>query len=115
MSPLFAELYLDEDVDVTVGRLLHARGFKAIATRDAAQLGATDEEQLLYATGHEFVLVTHNRGDFEELHRRWSAVGREHSGLIILARNRAPVLVATLSRLLDRVSADEFKGQILYG
>lgn len=52
MSGLFIELYLDEDVSVLVAELLKARGFAAMTTRDAAQLGKNDIEQFDYAVNH---------------------------------------------------------------
>jgi len=46
---LFVELYLDEDVDVLVARLLRAHGFVAVTCRDAGQLNRSDESQFDYA------------------------------------------------------------------
>ena len=71
-------VYLDEDVSVVVANMLEARGFSVLTTRDAVRLGATDIEQLEYAARHGKTLVTHNRVDFEELHRRYLAKGREN-------------------------------------
>jgi hypothetical protein len=39
MNRLFIELYLDEDVDVFIADLVRARGFKAITTQEAGQIG----------------------------------------------------------------------------
>ena len=115
MTRLFAEVYLDEDVSVVVADMLKARGFSVMATRDAGRLGATDIEQLEYAARHGKTLVTHNRVDFEELHRLYLAQGRENWGIIVLGRHRPAILTASLLKLLNRFTADEFRNQLFYG
>ena len=115
MTRLFAEVYLDEDVSVVVADMLEARGFSVVTTRDAGRLGATDIEQLEYATRHGKTLVTHNRVDFEELHRRYLSKGRKTWGIIVLGRQRPGMLVANLSKLLNRFTADEIRNQLFYG
>lgn len=70
---VFIELYLDEDVDVLVADLLRARGFVAVTTRDAGQLGSSDQEQLAYAASQAKTFLTHNRADFEALARAYTA------------------------------------------
>ncbi len=49
MSRVFIDIDLDEDVDVLVADLLRARGFIAVTTRDAGNLGTSDSNQLSYA------------------------------------------------------------------
>ena len=115
MTRLFSEFYLDEDVSVVVADMLEARGFSVLTTRDAGRLGATDIEQLEYAARHGRAFVTHNRADFEELHNLYIAEGRENWGIIVLSRQRPGVLVASLLKLLNRFTADEFRNQLFYG
>jgi hypothetical protein len=80
LSQIFIELYLDEDVDVLIAELLRGRGFSVTNTRDAGQLGCTDDEQLAYAARERKTLVTHNRAHFEALAREylstWTKGGR---------------------------------------
>lgn len=114
MTSLFAQVYLDEEVSVAVAEMLKARGFQAVTTRDAGGLGAMDEDQLHYAVSHQMALLTHNRADFEALHRRYLVADREHWGLIIAARRRPPLLVAHLLRLLNRLTVDEIRNQLFY-
>ena len=75
MNRVFAEVYLDEDVDVVIADMLKARGFEAVTARDAGRLGATDIEQLAYAAGQQMVLLSHNRVDFEALQRQYLEEG----------------------------------------
>lgn len=111
---LFAELYLDEDVDVLVARLLRARAFTVRTTLEAGRLGATDEEQLAYASAHGLVMLTHNGRDFENLHRQWESETRNHCGILIATRRSPYELAQRLLKLLNQLSADEFHNQLFY-
>lgn len=86
MTRLFSEVYLDEDVSVLVASLLVARGFKALTTRYAGQLGQSDRAQLDYAASHGMLFLTHNRADFEALHRQYLAASKAHWGIVIASR-----------------------------
>ena len=107
-------LYLDEDVSVVVAAILRARGFEVVTARDIGQLGLSDSEQLAYAAQAGRVLLTHNRVDFDRLHRECLEGGRSHQGIII-ARRRAPrEIAARVGRLLSRLPPDSRKNQLLY-
>jgi hypothetical protein len=111
---LFARIYLDEDVDVLVAELLRARGFSADTTQEAGCTGQTNREQLAHAVEHERALLPHNRPDFETLHREYVGEERAHHGIILANRRPPHQLTARLLRLLDQLTADELKNQILY-
>ncbi len=109
-----AAIYLDEDVSVVVAAILRSRGFDAVTARDIGALGRSDIEQLTSAVQSDRVLLTHNRVDFERLHREWIELGKSHAGIIV-ARRRLPVqLAARVGRLLERLTADDLKDQLLY-
>jgi predicted nuclease of predicted toxin-antitoxin system len=114
VSPIFIELYLDEDVDVLIAELLRGRGFSVTNTRDAGQLGCTDDEQLAYAAREQKTLVTHNRAHFEALAREYLAEGRSHAGIILAGRNLPYEIVRRLLLILNHVTADEMKDQVRY-
>lgn len=114
MQQLFIELYLDEDVDVLLAQLVRARGFSAATTQEAGRLGATDEQQLIYAASQHWALLTHNRADFESLHQAFVASSREHSGIIIAARRSPYEIVRRLLLILNQVTADEMQNQLRY-
>ena len=78
-------LYLDYDVDVSRAVRLQSRGHEVLTTRDARNMEASDEQQLIVATTEERVFLTHNRRDFRRLHRHWIEAGRSHAGIIISA------------------------------
>ena len=111
---LFIELYLDEDVSTLVADLLRARGFSAITTLEAGQLGNTDVAQLNYAVSNHKVLLTHNRGDFEALARDCYKSGRTHFGIIIAVRRTPHEIVRRLLLILNNTTADEMENVLRY-
>jgi len=110
----FIELYLDEDVDVLVAELVHARGFSVTTTRDAGRLGNTDAEQLAFAAREQKALVTHNRRHFEALARAYLAEGRPHSGIILATRHPSYEIARRLLVILNNVTAAEMRYQVRY-
>ncbi|NJL62505.1 MAG: DUF5615 family PIN-like protein [Methylacidiphilales bacterium] len=114
MSSLFIRLYLDEDVSVLVADLLNARGFDALTVRDAKQLQASDEEQLLYAVNQQRALVTHNRSDFEALIQSYFSTGQKHYGVILAIRRSPQEIAQRLLAILNQVTADEMENQVRY-
>lgn len=111
---VFAELYLDEDVDVLIAELLKARGFSAVTTRDAKLLSADDEQQLAYAVSEGKTFLTHNRADFEALVQQYFESGDHHYGVIIATRHPVYEVVRRLLIILNQVTADEMENQVRY-
>ncbi len=107
-------LYCDEDVSVVLAAMLRARGFAVTTARDADRLGRSDEEQLTLAVRDGSAFLTHNRVDFERLHRLWLESGRDHAGIVI-ARRRLPAgLAARVGRLFARLAREDFSNQLFY-
>ena len=73
-----------------------------------------DSEQLAYAVERGSCMVTHNREDFQELHLQYIAESRDHAGIIIAVRRRPYEVARRLVLLLDRITADEMRNQLLY-
>jgi predicted nuclease of predicted toxin-antitoxin system len=90
-------VYLDEDVDVMLARLLVARGFDCQTASELGHLGWSDEQHLENAEAAERVIITHNRVDFELLARQWWTQSREHAGMVLAVRR------AHTSALLHRI------------
>ena len=105
---------MDEDVDLLIADLVAARGFAAVTAREARQLRRSDAEQLDYAVARSMCIVTHNRRHFEELHFQYMAAGHAHAGIITAFRKRPYQIVDRLSYLLETITADEMRNQLLY-
>ena len=107
-------LYLDEDVSVVVAAILRARGFDVATARDAVQLGRSDSAQLDFAATAGRTFFTHNRVDFERLHREWLTGQRAHAGIIIARRRLPRELAARVGQLLTRLAPEDLKNQLFY-
>ena len=109
-----APLYVDEDVSVVLAAILKARGIEAVTARDSAKLGLADADQLAFAAAAGRVLLTHNRVDFERLHKEWLGSGRPHAGILIARRRSPPELAARVGRLLSRITAENLRNQLFF-
>lgn len=114
MSPIFIELYLDEDVSVLIADLLRARGFSASTTVEAGNRGFSDREQLEYAIAQRRTLLTHNRADFEKLAKEFFSEQRTHGGIIIAVRRLPGDITSRLLAILNSMTHDEIQNQVLY-
>lgn len=92
-----------------VAELIRARGFVALTTPEAGQVGVSDAAQLEYAVSRGKALLTHNRADFEALARQYFSTGRTHYGIIIAVR-RPPYDIVRRRLVKNRQeTADEMK------
>ena len=111
---LFADLYLDEDVSVLVAALLRGRGLDAVTAVAEDMLGLDDSAQLAHAAAIGRCVVTHNRVHFELLHRQYLASGRDHAGIVVATRRAPHEIASRIVMLLNTLTADEIRNQLLY-
>jgi predicted nuclease of predicted toxin-antitoxin system len=107
---LFIFLYTDEDVTNRLAPLLREQGYEALSSAEAGNDGLTDAEQLAFATGQGWAILTYNLGDFSDLDCIWSTAGREHAGIVVsqqFSRNELGEFLRQVSNLLEAVSAQE--------
>jgi hypothetical protein len=76
--------YLDECVDVALAQTLRHRGFSVTLARDHGPVAASDEQQLAYATGRGWTILSHNARHFQRWHRTFLEQGRPHGGIILI-------------------------------
>ncbi len=85
-----AAFFLDHNVSSHLLHALRSAGHSAVAVRDRFDPRATDELILLHAAEHKWILVTHNRKDFELLHYAWTrwtnawGTSEQHAGILLL-------------------------------
>jgi hypothetical protein len=90
-----ADFYLDHDVSIHVAPELRALGHLVVTSRARGQESAPDPQQLLTATDNGWILVSHNRKDFELLDDAWHiwaarwAITESHAGILILPHGPA--------------------------
>lgn len=117
---LYLVPYFDEDFDLNVMDALKAQGYQVHCARDegftTAQLKRTvgDTEQLAYAVSRAWTVVTFNRGDFANLHTEYLTKGWEHNGIVVSLQVETGRAVRALLNLLDQVSVDQVRNQLLY-
>lgn len=117
---LYLVPYFDEDFDLRVMTALRERGYEVHCARDEGMNDATlarkvtDAEQLAFAVHHGWTLVSFNRGDFARLHTEYISRGWEHAGIVLSLQVGTGRVLRGLANLLDRVSADEVRNQLLY-
>jgi len=89
-SPEVAAFFLDHNVSTHLLDALRSAGHTAVAVRNRFDPRATDEFVLLHAAEHGWILVTHNRKDFELLHLAWTrwtnawGTSEQHAGILLL-------------------------------
>jgi predicted nuclease of predicted toxin-antitoxin system len=111
---LFIKLYLDEDVSVILAHVLRSRGYSMLTTAETRNLGASDVEQLEFASTNGLAILTHNRRDFDALAVQWSTSGRSHAGILMATRHPVGELARRMLRILDDTTGDELRNLVLY-
>ncbi len=82
-------LSFDQNVSHVTAKLLRESGYAVTTADDAELAAATDERHLLFAAQQQWLLVTHNRKDFQLLHDAWVLWSRawgitpEHPGILV--------------------------------
>ena len=91
-------VYLGECVDVALADALQQRGFAVTLARDHGPTGASDEQQIAYATQRDWAILSHNARHFQRWHRTFIEQRRPHGGIILLPET------GPLSRLAVRAA-----------
>ena len=110
----FIRLYMDEDVHRGVAVALRLRDFDVVSAHEAGRWGMSDEEQLGYAAAQGRTLFSFNATDYLRLHREWMEASRAHRGIILSKQLPVGEVARRLLQLLNRVTADEVRGQCFW-
>jgi hypothetical protein len=114
-SAVVARLHFDEDADLRLARELRRRGYDVSTTPDAGLRGCSDVEQLAYAATQGRVLVTHNITHFPDIYNEWWEQGREHAGIIVIARRPSVgEMLGKIETLLNRYTAQDLRNLLFF-
>jgi hypothetical protein len=85
-----ASLYADEDFDYLTVESLRRLGYDMVTVQEAGRRGGSDAQVLADATADGRAVLTHNRWDFERLHRQDPA----DAGILSCTRDDDPDALA---------------------
>ena len=104
---LFIAIYLDADIDVKLAGAIRDEGFDAISAREIGNDFLLDADQLEFAVREQRMVLTHNFGDFADLHGKYLDEGKMHYGIVVAEQISIGVLLRRCLNMLDKLSADE--------
>ena len=76
-------------------------------------LSASDAEQLACATNNHRVIITQDREDYAGLHADWLEFGRDHAGIILVARIDR-IGPGEVARRVSLMASEDFINRIAY-
>ena len=85
-----------------------------MTTQEAGNKGLKDNKQLEFASNQEMSILTHDRADYEQLAQDYFTNNKNHNGIIIVFPHPPQVIAERLLRILNDLTADEMKNQIIY-
>ncbi|MBL8827471.1 MAG: DUF5615 family PIN-like protein [Planctomycetaceae bacterium] len=103
--------HLDEHVNSAIARGLLLRGIDVSTSVGAGLLGASDQEQFVYAMGEQRVIYT-NDCDFHQLARS----GVHHAGIVYSPRHSASVgqVIRYLCFLHETLTSEDMIDRVEY-
>lgn len=105
----------DEDSHLAIAEALRHRGWEALTVGDTRLYGASDEQQLTFASEHGYSIFTYNQGDFVQLHSQWIEQGRAHAGILIGTQAADPGrMIRALLTFLSLHEAAEIENTLVF-
>jgi uncharacterized protein DUF5615 len=84
-------IYLDDDsVSAVLIRLLIQSGHDVQTPANAGLVGDDDSVHLIHAVVEDRVMLSHNHGDFQNLHNLVAQTGGVHPGIFMVRRENNP-------------------------
>ncbi|HEO66162.1 MAG TPA: hypothetical protein ENI73_09890 [Spirochaetes bacterium] len=100
--------YLDQNVAYAIAEGLRRRDVDTLTAQEVGKCGASDEEQIVFATSKTRVLFTHDE-DFLKLH----SAGYLHSGLVYIKQGASiGNMIRGLMMIYDMFSAEEMDNHL---
>lgn len=75
-------------------------------------MGASDPEQIKFASEKGRAFLTHNKRDFIILHKAYMEQGKAHSGIIVADQNKIGPLLRMVLKLCHALSAEEMNNRL---
>jgi predicted nuclease of predicted toxin-antitoxin system len=102
--------HLDESVNPAIAEGLRLRGIDCTTSREAGLLGASDPEQLAFATSQQRTLVTTD-DDFLALASR-----HPHAGILYWHQERRSIgeVIRRIVRLWEQSTSEAIRNQVMF-
>jgi predicted nuclease of predicted toxin-antitoxin system len=102
--------HLDESVNLAIAEGLRRRDIDCTTAREVGLLGASDAEQLAFATAHQRILVTTDE-DFLAMAPR-----QPHAGIIYWHQERRSIgeVIRRLVRLWEQYTSEALHNQVMF-
>ena len=110
-------LYIDEDAMArALVQGLRARDTNVLTAFEANMTGRNDADQLAFSTEQNRVIYTFNVGDFCRLHAEYMARGDQHTGIIVVPRQRYSIgeQMRALLGLINARTAEEMTNKLTF-
>lgn len=107
------KLYLDEDVDPLLAKVLRDRGYDVLTTQEANMFSSSDDAQLKFTISQDWAFFTHNVKHFPKIAGDYAASGKSHFGIIVSDHLPFKELLKRMLRFLNRHSAMTVQSQQL--
>jgi predicted nuclease of predicted toxin-antitoxin system len=108
------KLYLDEDIDPLLAKVLRDRGVNCLSTQEAGNRGLSDIDQLAFAASQDRAIVTFNIKDFIQLAQEYGASGQHHSGIILSNHILFRELLRRMLSFLLNCTDESLRDQVLW-
>jgi len=107
-------LYLDEDINPLLAKVLRSRGFDVVSVHDLGRTGLSDVEQFQFARSEGRVLLTCNIGDFVQLATILMRSGEPFPGLVTSEQLPFREFLRRTSRLMQERSQEDVANTIVW-
>ena len=108
------KLYLDEDIDPLLAKVLRDRGLDCTSAHESGNRGYADADQLALASSQGRAILTFNVKDFVQLTQEFAVSGRTHNGIIVSDHLPFRELLRRILLLLHRHANEDLTGRLLW-
>jgi predicted nuclease of predicted toxin-antitoxin system len=108
------KLYLDEDIDPLLARVLRERSVDCLSTPETDNRGRSDSEQFNFAIQQDRAILTLNVKDFVTLAREYAVSGQHHRGIIVSDHLPFRELLRRILLLLRKHADEDLTDKLLW-
>ena len=108
------KLYLDEDVDPLLSKVIRDRGYNILSTQEAKMHGTNDYQQIDFATSQGRAILTHNIRDYYRIAKDYAKINKNHAGIILSSQLPFKELLKRTLCLLNKHDAEDISNHVVW-